>query len=250
MSFSPFSGGAISENLIFDISKGKIDGHSMLYIHGFADAIGTTESLVWPLNRPIVYSDAASNLYLSSSSNVDSQFVVIQWLDDQYIKQQSVIQLTGQTPTLVGFGLRVNNMFTASIPATTGDVYCSNENNHSAGIPVNLDSVAAFYTAKIQSSSGLHYSVPAGHTVFGLSGYFSASKGKDYDFFWNIRNPTIGIPDINTNVLSLYESTVQINLEYTSIPEKTDAYFTAVTSGAAGRVSVRIPAVLVDNNFL
>ena len=233
-----------------EVAKGNVPGHSIIYIHGFATAIGTTESLVWPLNRPIVFSDVPSNLYISSTNNTDTQAVLVQWLDDQYAKQQDVVQLAGQTPVLLGLGLRVNNMFTASTPATLGDVYCSNENNHSGGEPNNPDSVVAFYNSKIQSSSGLHYSVPAGHTVFGLSGYFSASKGKDYDFFWNIRNPAAGLPEINTNVLSLYESTVSINFEYTSIPEKTDAYFTAVTSGSAGRVSVRIPAMLVDNNFL
>ena len=239
-----------SAELISEVAKGNVPGHSMVYAHGFATNIGTDESLIWPLNRMIVYKDTPSNLYISSTNNTDNQFVLVQWLDDLYVKQQSVYQLSGNTPVLIGFGLRVNNAFTVSRPGTTGDVYCSNENNHVGGIPVNLDSVVAFYTAKIQSSSGIMYTVPAGHTAFGVSGYFSASKGKDYDFFWNVRNPVDGLPDINTNVLSVFESTVEVNFQYTAISEKTDAFFTAQTTNTSGRVSARIPFMLVDNNYL
>lgn len=239
-----------SADLVAEIAKGNIPGHRMLYIHGFANNIGQTESLIWPLSRPIVFSDTPSNLYISSSNAADSQLVFVSWLDDQYIENSSVVQLTGQTPVLIGFGLRVNNAFTVSTPGTLGDVYLTNENNHVAGVPVNLDSVIAYYGFKLQSSSGVVYTVPAGHTAFGLSGYFSASKGKDYDFLWNVRNPVQGLPSINTNVLSVYENTVEVNFQYTSIPQRTDAYFTAVTDGAAGKVSVRIPAIVVDNNFL
>lgn len=239
-----------SIDLTGDVAFGNIPGMSIEYSHGFATNIGTTESLVWPLNRPIVFNDTPSNLYLSSTNVADTQNVLVEWLDDNYNQQTSVIALTGQAPVLIGLGLRINNAFTVSPIATLGNVYGANENNHTAGVPNNPDSVIMFYDSRIQTSNGMVFTVPANHTVFGLSGYFSASKGKDYDFFWNIRNPTAGLPDINTNVLSVYQSTVEVNFQYTAVPAKSDVFFTAQTQNAAGRVSCRVPFILANNDFL
>ncbi len=53
-----------------------------------------------------------------------------------------------------------------------------------------------------------------------------------------------------TNVLSVYQNTVEVNFQNTSIPEKTDAYFSASSETSSGRASLRVPIMLVDNNYL
>lgn len=232
------------------VAFGAVDGVSIQYSHGYAESIGSSESLIWPLNRQFVFSDTASNLYISSSNAADTQNIQVEWLDNNYNQQTSVITLSGQTPVLIGLGLRVNNMFTVSFPGTTGDVYVANENNHAGGIPVNDSAVISFFEARTQTSSLMLYTVPLGHTIFGLSGYFSASKNRDYDFYWNVRNPAAGLPDINTNVLSVYQNTVEVDFQYTSVPQLSDIFFTANTQNAAGRVSCRVPFLLVNNDFL
>lgn len=238
-----------TEDFILKISKGLIPGHRIQYIHSYAPDIGTTEEFIWPLNGQYTFNDTPSNLYLTSSNASDTGFVFIRWIDANYDEQQDVYQLNGQTPVLIGLGLRVNQAFTAGVNQTLGDIYVSNALSHSSGVPSQSTTVM-MYEQKTQTRSMALYTVPRGHTAFGLSGYFSSPKNRDNDFFWNVRNPLGLLPPINTNVVSVYQTTTEIDFKFTSIPEETDAWFTAKTETGTGRVSIRIPTIIVDNNYL
>lgn len=240
------------QSLMLDISKGKVPGHRMVYVNSYANDITSTKKLIWPFTSQYVISDTPSTFYLTSTNAVDSQAVLIEWLDNDRVEQTSIITLTGQTPVLfaVGIGARINKMRTIGASNTAGTVYVSRASGHTGGTPNVSSNIVCGYEATTQTSRLAFYSVPAGHTLFGVSGYFSAPKGRDNDFLWNARNPFIGIPATETNVISLYESTAEINFAMTPAPEKTDAYFTANTEQASGRVSCRIVGILVDNNYL
>jgi hypothetical protein len=237
------------EDFILSVSKGLIPGHRIQYIHSYAPSIGTTEEFIWPLNGQYTFSDTPSTLYLTSSDAGDTASVFIRWIDGNYDEQQGVYQLNGQTPVAIGAGLRVNQAFTTGVDGTLGDVYVSNDLSHTAGVPTQATTVM-MYEQKTQARSMALFTVPRGHTAFGLSGYFSSPKGRDNDFYWNVRNPLGLLPPTNTNVVSVYESTTEIDFKFTPIPEQTDAWFTAKSEVGSGRVSVRIPAIIVDNNFL
>lgn len=58
------------------------------------------------------------------------------------------------------------------------------------------------------------------------------------------------VSSIDTNVVSVYQSTVEVNFRATPVPEKTDAFFTSSTETGNGRVSSRIVAMLVDNDYI
>ena len=238
-----------NQDFILAVSKGVVPGHRIQYIHSYAPAIGTTEEFIWPLNGQYTFNDTPSNLYLTSSDASDTGFVFIRWIDGNYDEQQGVYQLNGQTPVLIGVGLRVNQSFTAGVSQTLGDIYVSNALTHSSGIPTQATTVM-MYEQKTQTRSMALFTVPRGHTAFGLSGYFSSPKNRDNDFFWNVRNPLGLLPPINTNVVSVYQTTTEIDFKFTSIPEETDAWFTAKTETGTGRVSIRIPTIIVDNNYL
>jgi len=242
-----------SEDYLSLISKGQIAGHKMLYVNSNAEIIGATEKLIWPFDSAYVYNDTPATLYLSSTSAGDAGSVLIEWLDSDYKQQTSVVALNGQTPVAfaLGVGLRVNKCRAiGSITPTTGDVYISRENNHTAGVPNNTASILSAFKATSQTSNLAAFTVPADKTLFGVTGYFSAPKGRDNDFYWNVRNPTLGIPPTRTNVVSVYQSTIEVDFALTAIPEKTDAYFSANTQTSSGRVSCRVVGVLVDNEYL
>lgn len=247
------SGGLVTtstgEDFLLKVSKGLIEGHRLQYVHSYSTSTGTEESFIWPLDGQYTFNDVASNLYLTSSDSGDTGFIFIRWLDEDCIEQQGTYQLNGTTPVLIGSGIRVNQAFTAGVDKTLGDIYVSNALSHTNGVPSQATTVM-MYEQKTQTRSMALYTVPANHTVFGLSGYFSSPKGRDNDFFWNIRNPDGLLPPINTNVVSVYQSTVEIDFKLTYIPEKTDAWFTAKTSAGSGRVSIRIPILIVDNDYL
>lgn len=241
---------ALNSEFLLRVAQGRVPGHSLQYVHAYASAIGTTEILVWPKNVPYIFNDSTTTtLYLTSTNVADTNSVRIHWLDGEHKQQVSTLQLNGTSPVTIGVGVRVNRMFTIGTTKTLGDVYVSNALSHTAGEPTVATTVA-YYTAKTQTRSMLLYTVPAGHTAYGIDGYFSSAKGKDTDFFWNVRNPLGLLPEINTNVVSVYESTVVIPFDWTSIPEKTDAFFTASASASAGRVSSRIPVLVVDNDYI
>lgn len=241
---------AVASEFLLRVSQGLVPGHSLNYVHAYATAVGTTEILVWPRNVPYTFNDSTTTtLYLTSSNAADVGKVVrVHWLDGGHNQQRSDVVLNGTTPVAIGVGMRVNRMFTLGT-ATLGDVYVSNALTHTAGVPTDA-TIVSYYTLKTQTRSMLLYTVPAGHTAYGIDGYFSSAKGKDTDFFWNVRNPQGFLPEINTNVVSVYETTVVIPFDWTSIPEKTDAFFTAEASASAGRVSSRIPVLVVDNEYI
>ena len=234
------------------ISKGLMPGHRMVYVNSYANVIDSTPKLVWPFPSQYSFGDAATSFWLSSTSATDTQNILIQTLDSDYNEHSFVIPLSGQTPVefSVGVGLRVNKVRNVSQQQTVGDVYVARENNHTNGEPDDSDMIVSAFEQSRQTSNLALFTVPAGHTLFGDVGYFSAPKGRDNDFYWNVRNQSAAIPDTITNVVSVYESTVQLSFAMTPIPEKTDAFFTSSTQTASGRVSVRVVGILVDNNYL
>ena len=238
-----------SNEFLLDIAKGKVEGHSLQYVTAFGE-INSTEGIIWPLGGQLTFNDTPTTLYLSSSNNSDNQFISLVWLDANYAQQTSLVQLQGHTLVAIGLGLRINDMFTVATSPTLGDVYVANADNHSNGVPNDQAEIVATFEADGQFRPLSLYTVPAGFTAFGNVGYFSSPKGRDNDFFWNVRNPTTPIPKLRTNVCSVYQTTVQVDLSWTRAPEKTDVYFTANTAQGSGRVSTRTVVVLVDNTKL
>ena len=242
-----------NEPLELSISKGLIPGHEMVYVNAYANNIGTTTKLIWPFASQYVFSDVASSLWLSSTNATDTQPVLIEYLDNNYTPITAVVNLTGQTPVefAVGVGLRVNKMRTTlTTDQTLGDAYISRENNHTNGVPNDTATIVSAFEQRTQTSTLALYTVPVGFTLFGQVGYFSAPKNRDNDFYWNARNPNGGLPDTVTNVVSVYQSTIQIDFAMTPIPQRTDAFFTSLTETGSGRVSTRVVGILVDNNYL
>ena len=242
-----------NEPLELSISKGLIAGHKIVYVNAYANDISTTTKLIWPFASQYVFSDVASSLWLSSTNATDTQPILIEYLDNNYTPITVVVNLTGQTPIefAIGVGLRVNKMRTIlTADQTLGDAYISRENNHTNGMPNDTATIVSAFEQRTQTSTLALYTVPAGFTLFGQVGYFSAPKNRDNDFYWNARNPSGGLPDTVTNVVSVYQSTIQIDFAMTPIPQRTDAFFTSLTEAGNGRVSCRVVGILVDNDYL
>lgn len=241
-----------NEPLDLLISKGLISGHRMIYVNSYANTITTTTKLIWPFASQYVISDTPTSFWLSSTNASDTNDILIQTLDSSYNEQNFVIALNGQVPVefSAGVGLRINKIRCVSPIGTLGNVYAARANAHTGGVPNDTDMIVSAFEASKQTSNLALFSVPAGHTLFGQVGYFSAPKGRDNDFYWNARNAESNIPDTVTNVVSVYQNTIQIDFAMTPIPEKTDAYFTSSTAASTGRVSCRVVGILVDNNYL
>lgn len=249
MSISRASFNYQQEDFLQAVNQGLVEGHSIYYIHSYSDAIGATQGLIMPSGEDYTFSDTPSELYLTSDNDSDTQNVVIEWLDATYGIQKGAYQLQGHTPVSIGVGLRVNDAFTSAILPTLGSVFISNALTHTNGTPT-AETTLMCYAPGPQTRAMALFTVPSGHKAYGVKGFFSASKGKDVDFFWNTRNPNIPIPPINTNVLSVYQNTVEVDFGYTPIQATSDAWFTAVSPNGTAKVSARIIVVLVDDEFV
>ena len=240
------------EPLHLSISKGQIAGHRMIYVNSYANDITTTEKLIWPFSSQYVISDTPTSFWLSSTNAADTSNILIETLDLDYNEQSFVVALNGQTPVefSAGTGLRINKMRCITTTGTLGDVYAARQNAHTGGIPDDTDMIVSAFESSRQTSNLAFFTVPSGFTLFGKVGYFSSPKGRDNDFYWNVRNPSIGIPLTATNVVSIYENTVQLDFAMTPIPQKTDAFFSSNTATGSGRVSCRVVGILVDNDYL
>lgn len=240
------------EPLHLSISKGQIAGHRMIYVNSYANDITTTEKLVWPFSSQYVISDTPTSFWLSSTNAADTNNILVETLDLDYNEQSFVVALSGQAPVefSASTGLRINKMRCIDSTGTLGDVYATRQNAHTGGIPDDPDMIVSAFEFSRQTSNLAFFTVPAGFTLFGQVGYFSSPKGRDNDFYWNVRNPNIGIPLTATNVVSIYENTVQLDFAMTPIPQKTDAFFSSNTATASGRVSCRVVGILVDNDYL
>ena len=224
----------------------------MIYVNSYANNIETTEKLIWPFPSQYVISDAPTSFWLSSTDATDTSNILVETLDSDYNEQRFVVTLNGQNPVefSAGTGLRINKMRCITSTGTAGDVYAARENAHTGGIPNDTSMIVSAFESSKQTSNLALFTVPAGLTLFGQVGYFSSPKGRDNDFYWNVRNPNLGIPLTATNVVSIYENTVQLDFAMTPIPERTDAFFTSSTATGSGRVSCRVVGILVDNNYL
>ena len=240
------------EPLHLSISKGQIAGHRMIYVNSYANDITTTEKLIWPFSSQYVISDTPTSFWLSSTNAADTNNILVETLDLDYNEQSFVVALNGQTPVEFspGTGLRINKMRCVDSAGTIGDVYAARQNAHTGGIPNDTDMIVSAFESSRQTSNLAFFTVPNGFTLFGHVGYFSSPKGRDNDFYWNVRNPSIGIPLTATNVVSIYENTVQLDFAMTPIPQKTDAFFSSNTATGNGRVSCRVVGILVDNDYL
>lgn len=237
------------EDYLLAVGAGKIEGHSIFYAHGFSDVASTDNRMIHPSSDEYFFKDTPSTLYLTSSDDTDTQVVTLDWLNEDYLPVTSSVTLQGQTPVEIGLGIRVNKAFTTDVTATIGSVFVSNALSHTDGVPEIEDTVMCYLPGPQTRTMAL-FTVPDGHTAFGFKGFFSSSKGKDCDFYWNTRNPYIPIPPTQTKVLSVYQNTIEVDFGCTKIEARSDAWFSVVSSIGNSKVSTRVIVVVVDNNFL
>lgn len=240
-------GNPLSGNYLVDVAKGKIPGHSVVFISGRADSIAAP-STIWNVGGMYPWSawnSGAQTLYLVSTSASDTHTVVINGLDSNYNLSTEVITLNGLTPvaTTKQF-IRFNS------------AYYVNAGSMNAGV-IDIKTVSSSGTivgrinTNIGQSSSSTYTVPAGYTAFSVWGDFSVNKneGAELNSRWRFFNSGF----ITVYATEVYQSTYQTNVPIPgAIPEKTDIdnIVRFVTTANGTRVYSNQQLLLVDNNYL
>lgn len=172
---NPFKG--LVDDLNQEIALGNIDGSSFDTKYGGLsdmDAADGTQT-VWRLADDNItgkvsrktFQTTAATLYIASSNASDTSIDIDVIYHDSSNNEQSItVTLNGQTPVSLGVsGLDCNRMSVSSSDDTlAGDVYLTNENNFTSGVPNDSTKILAFILAESGQTEQCTYRVPDSKT--------------------------------------------------------------------------------------
>ena len=230
------------------VSRGKVPGHSPVYIFGFTVTLGSTaygpcwEGLT-PSGGSYVYPPTAQVMKLVSTSAGDTGVsIFINGLDSSFNILTETVALNGTTPVLSsGSYLRIN-----SITTTLGNA---------AGNVTLVGNVSTVLYAEILAGNGNSqasiYTVPNGYTFYNT--YLQAdantsATSSGYNKVRTISQPAIS--GIGTTLLqSVFVQAFNVPLQFpVSIPQKTDIQWQLLASaGTNTAANVYAGGFLVSN---
>jgi len=234
-------------DFFFDVSAGKVAGHSGINVFGHNEQVGTAEEHLWEYGGGYTYSSTADITQISSDSAGDTNTVLIEGLDVNHAEKSVNIILNGTTP--VGFSgfFRILNVINTSSTDFVGNIsVITNSGTYTAGVPDTASTVRAYIVPGDNISMMAMYTIPAGKTGYIVFGKASVSSGKDVVVrFYGRTNGGVfmlrHIVDINSaNYDYFFKAPMKM-------PEKTDIEVRATSSGAGTAVSAAFDIILVDN---
>ncbi len=144
------------------VALGKIKGHTPWFKYGKQDDfdIADAGNEVWDVKAPYTYLTSATQLFLSSSSALDTVQVRVKGLDENWYAKTETINLTGQSQVaLPGTWMRINTMQNIGSSATAGDVYCAESDTLTGGIPDTTSKIKAKFHIASQRTEMAVYAV-------------------------------------------------------------------------------------------
>lgn len=162
-------------------------------------------------------------LFLSSSSVLDTGSIYIEYLDGDFNEQTTVIGVSGQSQVSAGTDfLRINNMRTI-VDSNIGNIFLAEADSLTAGKPDDLTKIqGTIKEGENEGHDGL-YTVPAGKVLITNDFYTSVSKSnanKDVKISQIVTNPL----GVRYNVGPFYVSTGSNStvsaLKVRNVPEK------------------------------
>lgn len=163
----------LSDYVALQIARGQIGGHRAITRGGINSDIdsGAFESL-WEQGGLYAFPPAASIMTISSTSAADAaagtgaRTVLVTGLDANYVEISEVVTLNGQTPVnTVNQYLRAHGMtvLTAGSGGTAAGTIYQGTGAVVAGVPAV---VYALIALGWNTSQGIAYTIPAGHTGY------------------------------------------------------------------------------------
>jgi hypothetical protein len=173
---------------LFAIASGRIPGHQRIFVAGHNPSVelpGPED--VWPGGGTYAWKQAAGPMEIVSTSTSDAaagagaRTVEIQGLDANYELLTQVVTLNGTTPVPIGSLLRVNSAVVRTAGASEMNVGTLNVRDVGGAAVVRMI-VEAGFSRPAQAI----YTVPAGKTLFILSGIAVCGEQGDVDDTLNV----------------------------------------------------------------
>lgn len=171
-----------TESFELQVARGLVPGHLVVTVFGYNPDVDTADETIWPAGGIMPLLSTASVMKVSSSSTDDAsngtgaRTVLLVGLNNVYEEIQEVVTLNGQTAvnTTQSF-LRINyaTVLTAGLGKTAAGTIYMGTGNVTTGVPANI--YQSIPVGENNTVTG-HYTVPAGHTAFILTGSLSTGQ--------------------------------------------------------------------------
>jgi len=239
-----------SPNALLEISKGNIDGYSLVTFIGKNTDVDTSLETISSIAP--AYPASAETYYVSSDDDSDAVDVEITGLDADWETQTVTQTLNGQTKTEVGSSVTWRRIFSVKNVGATdlaGDVYIYIDDTVTDGVPDNAVKIRT-KTASNKSFDSI-YTVPSGYTAFILNWHFSSICGTSAVLTGELQVREFGkvfqIYDMgNCDESSEYEH----KCTYCKVDAKSDIRIQCKSSAENLEVKASFSIILVDNNYL
>jgi hypothetical protein len=192
---------------------------------------------VWEFGGLYTFPDnSGEQMYVSSSNGSDTEILLIDGLDSNFNRKTVVIQLSGQTKTLVPDGVfsRVFRSYTDNATELQGDVYIYTDSDVSLGVPDTASAVKAVVSPENQQTLMSIYTIPAGYhgwivEIYGICSKVAGVSNPAADMKLMIReySKTLRTQYTCEFTDALYKDDFSIPL---IVPEKTDILWRAQTT--------------------
>ncbi len=220
---NPYSWAAYNpvQNPILEISKNKIEDHSIVFVVGQNLSLTTTEQTVWPLGGRYTPKFTTATCQLSSGSAADTsagtgaRTVLVNYLTTAYVAVNSeIISMNGQTAVnLASPCLAVNTLViltSGSGMTNAARIYASN-GSLTAGVPTVANTYNVMEIGEGAQSAAI-FTVPAGFSIylFGVTASVDPNKivvGR-FRLFSDNQTLTSGFPFHLTNIFSAFNIAV------------------------------------------
>ncbi len=248
----------VPRDFLAEVGKGNIEGHELVPVRSHSHIIGVTEQIIWCLTTDYVFPTTATLMNVSSSDVDDvvdgtgAWNITVYGLDADWVEQQEVIQMNGQTPvSTTNQYIRINSLqgidagtteinegiiyigvgaTVAGVPATTYNLICADEGNSFTGL----------------------YSIPVNHTGFLVYGIFGTADNKAVEFMIQIKANIAGENRMWKNVQHFHvdQQFVPLNPNYGKLPVCADFMLRSQAAGADTKVTFNMKLLIIDNDVL
>jgi len=246
-------------NYLYEVSKGNIPGHSILYLSGYDDDVDTTKNAIWSQNALYVYPTSAIPMNVSSSSAQDKPAgtgaynITIFGLDADYKQINETVTLNGQiaVPTTNSY-FRINKMnvnYAGSSETNVGDIYIGTGTPVAGVLPV----IYYIISANKGESSVAVFTIPDDHTAFLYYLHIGTDTSKIIQFSMDVRCleslTNQAWRTVYYDQFSVVGQTHNLPIPF-KITEKCDVKFAARNSVGDAFCSIEVFILLIDNDYL
>lgn len=238
-------------SLLLEVARGNVKGSSISAVRGYNASISTaTKETLWDQGGLYTYLAADTELFLSSSSAVDTNVgVIITGLTSDYELKTVTITLTsGQTQLSVGLFFRVFRVIVVAGAAPLGDLYLAESGSLTAGVPDNTSSIKNKVVQGINVSRSGLFTVPINTSMYIYRHSSHTRKNKDAVVLPLARLE--GFPDfIEVTQFPTFQSSFESNLVLpVKVNAKTDFELRSSTDTNGTEVVAAVDYLLIEDD--